>query len=77
MAATLAQKAFGTTTGGFDVAFGGPIFYGHAADGFNEGPTHPGNVFWPQAVAANKLFDDARAAFKDGRVKDLRNVIAR
>ncbi|REK13084.1 MAG: DUF3500 domain-containing protein [Planctomycetota bacterium] len=39
------------------VAFGGPIFYGHAADSFNEGPTHPGNVFWPQAVAANKVYD--------------------
>ncbi len=38
------------------VAFGGPIFYGHAAEDFNEGPTHPGNVFWPQAVAANKLY---------------------
>jgi hypothetical protein len=38
------------------VAFGGPIFYGHAADGFNEGPTHPGNVFWPQAVAANNVY---------------------
>lgn len=38
------------------VAFGGPIFYGHAADGFDEGPTHPGNVFWPQARAANKLY---------------------
>ena len=38
------------------VAFGGPIFYGHAADSFNEGPTHPGNVFWPQAEAANKLY---------------------
>jgi F0F1-type ATP synthase membrane subunit c/vacuolar-type H+-ATPase subunit K len=38
------------------VAFGGPIFYGHAADTFNEGPTHPGNVFWPQAQAANKLY---------------------
>jgi hypothetical protein len=38
------------------VAFGGPIFYGHAADSFNEGPTHPGNVFWPQAQAANKLY---------------------
>lgn len=38
------------------VAFGGPIFYGHAADGFNEGPNHPGNVFWPQAVEANKLY---------------------
>lgn len=39
------------------VAFGGPIFYGHAADGFNEGPTHPGNVFWHQAVAANKVYE--------------------
>jgi hypothetical protein len=39
------------------VAFGGPIFYGHAAQGFNEKATHPGNVFWPQAVAANKLYE--------------------
>ena len=39
------------------VAFGGPIFYGHAADGFDEGPTHPGNVFWHQAVAANKVYE--------------------
>ena len=39
------------------VAFGGPIFYGHAADGFNEGPTHRGNIFWPQAQAANKLYE--------------------
>jgi hypothetical protein len=38
------------------VAFGGPIFYGHAAEGFNEEAGHPGNVFWPQAVAANKLY---------------------
>lgn len=38
------------------VAFGGPIFYGHAADGFNEGKDHIDNVFWPQAVAANKLY---------------------
>ncbi len=38
------------------VAFGGPIFYGHAADAFNEKPDHPGNIFWPQAVAANDLF---------------------
>jgi hypothetical protein len=39
------------------VAFGGPIFYGHAAESFDEGPTHPGNVFWPQAQAANKLYE--------------------
>lgn len=39
------------------MAFGGPIFYGHAADGFNEGPDHPGNVYWHQALAANKLYE--------------------
>ena len=38
------------------VAFGGPIFYGHAADGLRRRPDHPGNVFWPQAEAANKLY---------------------
>jgi hypothetical protein len=38
------------------VAFGGPIFYGHAVEG-NEKPNHPGNVFWPQALAANKVFE--------------------
>src|SRR5262249_45047243 len=39
------------------VAFGGPIFYGHAAQGFNEKKDHPGNVFWPQALQANKVFE--------------------
>ena len=38
-------------------AFGGPIFHGHAASGFNEKPDHPNNVFWPQAVAANKIYE--------------------
>jgi hypothetical protein len=37
-------------------AFGGPIFYGHAAEGFNEKPTHPGNVYWYQAKRANEVF---------------------
>lgn len=37
-------------------AFGGPIFYGHAAESFDEEPHHPGNVFWPQAVAANSVY---------------------
>ena len=37
------------------VAFGGPIFYGHDAGGFNEDKNHEGNVFWPQAVAANAV----------------------
>ena len=39
-----------------NVAFGGPIFYGHAAQAFNEKADHPGNVFWPQALKANKLY---------------------
>lgn len=37
------------------VAFGGPIFYGHAP-AFNEGKDHIDNVFWNQAVQANKLY---------------------
>jgi len=38
------------------VALGGPIFHGHAASGFNEKPGHPGNVFWPQAQLAGKVY---------------------
>ena len=38
------------------VAFGGPIFYGHASKGFNEGPAHEGNVYWYQAKRANEVF---------------------
>lgn len=39
------------------VAFGGPIFYGHDPLGtFDEEANHEGNVFWPQAVEANKLY---------------------
>jgi len=37
-------------------AFGGPIFYGHAAQGFNEKADHPGNIYWYQAQRANELF---------------------
>jgi hypothetical protein len=47
-------RADGNT--GDHVAFGGPIFYGHAASGFNEEVHHPNNVFWPQAVQANKVY---------------------
>ena len=47
-------RADGNT--GDHVAFGGPIFYGHAASGFNEKVHHPGNVFWHQAVEANKIY---------------------
>ncbi|TWU15262.1 DUF3500 domain-containing protein [Allorhodopirellula heiligendammensis] len=37
------------------VAFGGPIFYGHAPDD-QEDAAHTGNVFWSQAVAANGMY---------------------
>jgi hypothetical protein len=37
-------------------AFGGPIFYGHAAKAFHEPPNHEGNVYWYQAQRANELF---------------------
>jgi len=39
------------------VAFGGPIFYGHAAQGFYEKPDHQGNAYWFQAVRANEVFE--------------------
>jgi len=47
------------------VAFGGPIFYGHAAKGFDEAADHPGNVYWHQALKANKLFE-----MLDGKQRD-------
>lgn len=37
-------------------AFGGPLFYGHAAKGFNEGPKHEENAYWYQAVRANEVY---------------------
>ncbi len=37
-------------------AFGGPIFYGHAAGSFNEAADHPGNAYWFQAKRANEVF---------------------
>jgi len=48
------------------VAFGGPIFYGHDTGGGTEEKDHAGNVFWPQAVAANGVF-----AMLDGRQRGL------
>jgi hypothetical protein len=36
--------------------FGGPIFYGHAAHGFNEKANHPDNVYWYQALQANEVY---------------------
>ena len=37
-------------------AFGGPIFYGHAAQSDNETADHPGNAYWYQAKRANEVF---------------------
>jgi len=37
-------------------AFGGPIFYGHAAESFNEKPDHKGNVYWYQGLRANEVY---------------------
>jgi hypothetical protein len=51
------------------VAFGGPLFYGHAASDFNEPADHPGNVFWEQAVAANEVY-----AMLDGKQRKLAEV---
>ena len=39
-----------------NVSFGGPMFYGHAGETFYEKADHPGNVFWKQALLANKVF---------------------
>ena len=51
------------------VAFGGPIFYGHAASGFDEKPGHPGNVYWEQSLAANKVYE-----MLDGKQRKLAEV---
>ena len=37
-------------------AFGGPIFYGHAARSFNEKAHHPDNAYWFQAKRVNEVF---------------------
>src|SRR3954464_6187410 len=47
-------------------AFGGPIFYGHAAAGFNEPADHKGNAYWYQALRANEVFKSL-----DGKQREL------
>lgn len=47
------------------VAFGGPIFYGHASRSANEDAAHTGNVWWYQGQQANAIFktlDDRQKA---------------
>lgn len=41
---------------GDHMALGGPIFHGHAASGFTEKVHHPDNIFWHQALEANKVY---------------------
>ena len=38
------------------LAFGGPIFYGHASHSDNEDATHTDNVWWYQGRQANAIF---------------------
>jgi hypothetical protein len=47
-------------------AFGGPIFYGHAAKSFYEKADHQGNAYWYQAVQANNVFK-----MLNGKQRDL------
>ena len=47
------------------VAFGGPILYAHDGEATFEKPHHPSNVFWHQALAANKLYE-----MFDGKQRD-------
>lgn len=50
------------------MAFGGPIFYGHAPR-FNEKPDHLGNIFWQQGLAANKVYE-----MLDGKQRKLAEI---
>ena len=47
-------------------SFGGPLFYGHAAGGFREGPKHEGNAYWYQAVRANEVYQ-----MLDGKQREI------
>jgi Protein of unknown function (DUF3500) len=48
------------------VALGGPIFHGHAPSGYTEKVHHPDNIFWHQALEANKVY-----ALLDGKQQKL------
>ncbi len=51
-------------------AFGGPIFYGHEGDRFVELPTHPGNVYWFQALRANEVFQALDGKQRETALRD-------
>jgi len=58
------------------VAFGGPILYAHSGERHYEKPDHPGNIFWYQALEANKLYtaldgkQQQKALILDGMVSE-------
>ena len=57
------------------MALGGPIFHGHQATkvtGLIEEVHHPGNVFWHQALLANKVY-----TVLDGKQRDIALVARR
>jgi len=57
------------------VAFGGPIFYGHQASSvgsLTEKPGHPNNVYWHQALEANKVWE-----MLDGKQRKLAEATSR
>jgi hypothetical protein len=66
----LTLRADGNSEG--SVAFGAPIFFGHAASGFHEAAQHPGNIFWPQAQHASKVYQ-----MLDGRHRRMALVAQR
>jgi hypothetical protein len=61
-------RADGGSLSGY--AFGGPIFYAHAAHGYWEPPHHPGNVFWPQSIMAGRLFASLDAEQQERAIVD-------
>ncbi len=52
------------------VALGGPILYAHEGENLYEKPDHPKNVFWHQALAANKMYE-----MFDGKQRDQALVL--
>ena len=55
------------------MAFGGPIFYGHAAKSFHEKADHPGNAYWFQAKRANELYQALDAKHRKVALLDKRS----
>ena len=52
------------------LAFGGPIFYGHAAHSDNEDASHTDNVWWYQGQQANAIFKSLDDTQKAGALFD-------